>query len=71
MDPAISVTYEGDRLYLVDGDRKVELSVPYDAGKTCALLHKKGFSAERAATAVRFLDALRDNFQRPDILAAA
>lgn len=71
MNPAMSVTYEGDKLYLIDGDRKVELSVPYDAAKTCASLHQKGFSAERAATAVRFLDALRDSFQRRDILAAA
>jgi hypothetical protein len=71
MDPAISVTYEGDKLFLVDGGKKVELQVPYDAEVTCAHLHKNGFSAERAATAVRFLDALRDNFQRPDILAVA
>jgi hypothetical protein len=69
--PAMSLTYEGEKLFLVFGEAKVEVVLPYTAEAVRQSLADCDVRPAIIATAIDFLERLRADFQRPDILAAA
>lgn len=71
MNPAMSLTYEGEKPFLNYGKAKIEIAVPYTPEAVRRSLGERGFRGSIIDDAIVFLERIRADFQRPDILAVA